>query len=71
MLFFTLFFCVFVDVISIHQTGQYIGIDREVGIEEVTESLLFFRDSINKKGILSLICGVCFRLNFDWDVIRL
>ncbi len=29
----------------------------------------------NKKGILSLICGVCFtskfRLNFDWDVIRL
>ncbi len=25
----------------------------------------------NKKGILSLICGVCFRLKFDWNVIQL
>ncbi len=29
------------------------------------------RTLTNKKGILSLICGICFRHNFDWDVIRL
>ncbi len=32
---------------------------------------LIVEKRINKKGILSLICGVCFRLNFDWDGIRL
>ncbi len=34
-------------------------------------SIMFRFPRKNKKGILSLICGVCFRLNFDWDVIRL
>ncbi len=45
------------------------------GLRYIVEKQLFCRLSLwkelNKKGIILLICGICFRLNFDWDVVIL